>query len=293
MDRGLVGLLGLTLDGRTPFSRDRLEGVTSEIVAGPPPPAVPTVPDVGDASTDPLDEFDSFARQLPARVGVAVVPVGGGQALTGGEYLSEVAWSTIKVPLAMAALAVDPAQIDNATAALTVSDNSAAQAMWGALGSDTAAAEAVQQVLASYGDVSTVVQQEVVRPGFSAFGQTLWPLVDQARFAAAMLCRDDTAPVLSLMGQVSPGQSWGLGQLPRARVKGGWGPDESGEYTVRQFGIVDTGSGHVAVAVAAIHDSGTFDDGVAVLNEVATWLEPRLAALTVASECSQSDQPTQ
>lgn len=130
-----------------------------------PAPAVPTVPDVGDASTDPLDEFDSFARQLPARVGVAVVPVGGGQALTGGEYLSEVAWSTIKVPLAMAALAVDPAQIDNATAALTVSDNSAAQAMWDALGSDTAAAEAVQQVLASYGDVSTVVQQEVVRPG--------------------------------------------------------------------------------------------------------------------------------
>ncbi|MFV9431593.1 hypothetical protein ACNJ7K_24045 [Rhodococcus aetherivorans] len=278
-------LAGIALGGCSSPTQNEPDVVVIETITAPAVPAPAASPDAAGAAVGGLDQFGAFAQQLAARVGLAIVPVGGGQALTGGDYMSDVAWSTIKVPLAMAALASDPTQVDNATAALTVSDNSAAQAMWDSLGSGVAAATAVQQVLAGYGDVTTMVQPEVVRPGYTAFGQTVWPLVDQAQFAAAMPCRDDAAAVLSLMGQISPDQSWGLGRLPGAHFKGGWGPDESGGYLVRQFGVVDTASGQVAVSVAVAPDSGTFEDGIAVLDQVATWLAPRLAALNVGTVC--------
>lgn len=252
-------------------------------------PAVPAAPG-HDAAASPgvsgdFDGFDSFAGQLPARVGLAIVPVGGGQAVTAGTLPADVAWSTIKVPLALAAVAADPAQVGNAAAAITASDNAAAQAMWDSVGGGTSAAAAVQQVLGRFGDPSTVVQSEVTRPGYTAFGQTLWPLASQAQFAAALPCHHDTAPILALMGQISPDQSWGLGTLPGARFKGGWGPDPTGGYLVRQFGIVDTGTGQVAVAVAAAPTTGTFEDGIAVLDRVASWLAPRLAATNLDSTC--------
>jgi len=274
---------GVALSGCSAPAQNEPDVVVIETITAPAVPTQPALPEAAGTAVGGLDQFDAFAQQLSARVGLAVVPVGGGQALTGGDYMSGVAWSTIKVPLAIAALGADSAQIGNATAAITASDNSAAQAMWDSLGSGATAATAVQQVLAGYGDLTTRVQPEVVRPGFTAFGQTLWPLVDQAQFAAALPCREDAAVVLPMMGQVLPDQSWGLGRLPGARFKGGWGPDEAGGYLVRQFGIVNTGAGQVAVAVAA--DSGTFEDGIAVLDQVATWLAPRLAALNVGATC--------
>jgi hypothetical protein len=286
VSRWLVAFMtlgGVALSGCSAPAQNEPDVVVIETITVPAVPTQPVLPEAAGTAVGGLDQFDAFAQQLSARVGLAVVPVGGGQALTGGDYMSGVAWSTIKVPLAIAALGVDSAQIGNATAAITASDNPAAQAMWDSLGSGAPAATAVQQVLAGYGDVTTRVQPEVVRPGFTAFGQTLWPLVDQAQFAAALPCREDAAVVLPLMGQVSPDQSWGLGRLPDARFKGGWGPDEAGGYLVRQFGIVNTGAGQVAVAVAA--DSGTFEDGIAVLDQVATWLAPRLAALNVGATC--------
>ncbi|WP_072816269.1 hypothetical protein [Rhodococcus zopfii] len=252
-------------------------------------PSVPAALGSGAAASPGVgggfDGFDAFAAQLPARVGLAIVPVGGGQAVTAGTLPADLAWSTIKVPLALAALAADPAQAGNAAAAITVSDNAAAQAMWDSLGAGTSAAAAVQQVLARFGDPSTVVQPEVTRPGYTAFGQTLWPLTAQAQFAAALPCHPDAEQVLALMGQVSAEQSWGLGTLPGARFKGGWGPDPTGGYLVRQFGIVDTGTGQIAVAVAAAPTTGAFDDAIAVLDRVASWLAPRLAATTLDNPC--------
>ncbi|MBC2590734.1 hypothetical protein [Rhodococcus aetherivorans] len=192
-----------------------IETITESIGPAPAVPPAATGPGVGIGVGGGLEEFDSFARQLPAQVGLAIVPVGGGQVLTGGTVMTDVAWSTIKVPLAIAALTADPAQAGNVAAAITASDNDAAQAMWDDLGSGTAAATAVQQVLAEFGDPGTAVQPQVTRPGFTAFGQTIWPLTAQAQFAASLPCRDAADEVLTLMGQVSPGQSWGLGALMR------------------------------------------------------------------------------
>lgn len=232
-----------------------------------------------------LEGFNDFARQLPAQVGLAVVPVGGGQAFTAGTLTTDVAWSTIKVPLAIAALGADPTQIGNATAALTTSDNQAAQSMWDALGSGTPAAAQVQQVLARFGDPATMVQPHVTRAGYTAFGQTEWPITAQAQFTAMLPCSPEAATVLSLMGQVSHDQSWGLGALPGAHFKGGWGPDESGGYLVRQLGIADSGNGQVAIAIAAAPTSGTFNDGISVVNQIANWLSTRLPTLPVNSTC--------
>jgi hypothetical protein len=46
-----------------------------------------------------------------------------------------------------------------------------------------------------------------------------------------------------LMGQATADQRWGLGTLPGARYKGGWGPSPDGRYLVRQIDIIDTPSG--------------------------------------------------
>lgn len=137
-------LAGIALSGCSSPTRNEPDVVVIETITAPAVPAPAASPDAAGAAVGGLDQFDAFAQQLAARMGLVIVPVGGGQALTGGDYMSDVAWSTIKVPLAMATLAADPAQVGNATAALTVSDNFAAQAMWDSLGSGVAAATAVQ-----------------------------------------------------------------------------------------------------------------------------------------------------
>jgi len=63
-----------------------------------------------------------------------------------------------------------------------------------------------------------------MRPQFTAFGQTIWALTDQARFTASAVCDSSNAPIFTLMGQVESDQRWGLGVIPDARFKGGWGP---------------------------------------------------------------------
>lgn len=86
------------------------------------------------------------------------------------------------------------------------------------------------------------------------------------------------------MGQVVPGQSWGIGAIPATEFKGGWGPSPSGNYLVRQIGILSTATGKIAVAIAAEPASGQFTDGTKDLGEVATWLTDHLGALP-AGKC--------
>jgi hypothetical protein len=197
-----------------------------------------------------------------------------------GDWSSGPAWSTMKVPVVMAALrASDSGEVTSEmTAAITQSDNAAAETVWASLGDPSTAARKVEAVLAGFGD-ATVVQQEKVRPEYSAFGQTDWALANQSRFLSAAACdrRNDT--VLALMGDVAPDQSWGLGAIPGTKFKGGWGPSVSGAYLVRQIALIPTPSGLSAVAVAAQPNSGTYEDGIAALNKVADWLTAHSAAL--------------
>jgi hypothetical protein len=226
-------------------------------------------------------DFAQLETRLQAAVGVAVSPVGNGQApITLGSWKSGPAWSTIKVPLIIAALreGSPPTVTDAMTAAITESDNAAAESIWASLGDPVTAAHKVEAVLRQTGDLTTVQSQKVL-PEFTAFGQTDWSLTDQARFTSVAFCDKANAPVFALMGRVVADQRWGIGSVTDAKFKGGWGPSPPGGYLVRQLGVVPAPNGRIAVALSAQPASGKFDDGTAALNEMATWLTAHLAAL--------------
>lgn len=219
--------------------------------------------------------FASLAATLPGPAGIAVAgtgPDGEPVVLTAGPLDAPVAWSTIKVPLAMAAVADDPGAMGEAEAAITVSDNPSAEALWNRLGTPDQAAARIEQVLADYGAGGATVPTQQLRAGFSIFGQTVWTPADQAAFAAAAVCTGAGGPVIEMMGRISADQSWGLGTAPGARFKGGWGPEPDGRYLARQFGVIDTAAGPVAVALAAIADSGDFGSATAMTTQITQWL---------------------
>jgi len=231
-------------------------------------------------------DFARLETKLHAVAGIAVSAVGNGQApIMLGDWEHGPAWSTIKVPLIIAALRQEnpPTVTDAMTAAITESDNAAAESIWASLGDPVTAARKVEAVLRQTGD-STTVQSQKVRPEFTAFGQTDWSLTDQARFTSVAVCDSANAPVFALMGRVQPDQRWGIGTVPGAQFKGGWGPSPTGSYLVRQLGVLPTPNGRIAVALAAQPASGKFDDGTAALDEMASWLTAHLGALP-AGQC--------
>lgn len=185
-----------------------------------------------------------------------------------GDLLEAPAWSTSKVPLAMAAERAGVADPSLVNAAIQNSDNEAAAQLWQALGGGQQAATAVENEIATLVGSSPTVPAQAPRPEFSAFGQTQWSLADQAHFAAALPGSDVAGPVLQAMYSISPSQSFGLGQLPGSAFKGGWGPELDGRYTVRQLGVV----GGVGVAIMVRTGDGTFESGQAALNLLASQL---------------------
>lgn len=212
-----------------------------------------------------------------------------GSVVTAGDLETTVAWSTSKVPVAVAALRAvedgtslsDAATVQgNVTSAITASDNGAAQALWDSLGDPATAGAKVEDVLREGGDASTTVQTQVVRDGFTSFGQTLWSTADQVRFAGELSCLAGAQPVLTAMGQISAGQDYGLGRIPEARYKGGWGPDTSGSYQVRQFGLVPGADGTlVPVAVAVTSPDGSYESGSAALSGIVDQLSGTLSGV--------------
>lgn len=224
--------------------------------------------------------FRRLERALGGSSGLTVSAVGLHRPVTQVGTLQEgVAWSTIKVPIAVAVEARfegHPTASEQSLLmrAISASDNSAAEALWRSLGPPNAAAAAVRSVLAASGDASTNVETRVLRRGFTSFGQTHWSLGAQQRFIAGLPCLPNSAPVLSLMQQVVPDQRWGLGSLGAdTQFKGGWGPDPNGRYLVRQMGIVRLSNGHaLAASIATMPADGSFAAGTAHLTEIAQWL---------------------
>jgi hypothetical protein len=224
--------------------------------------------------TDALEaSFEQLAALVPANVGIAVAVPDAAEVRAFGAWSVGVAWSTIKVPLALAALRNDRSRAqDLVVRAITESDNDASEELWSQLGKPAAAARQVQAIIAEAGDTATVVESQRVRPGFTAFGQTHWSLARQAQFAAQLPGIPGAADVVDLMHQLVAGQRWGLAAQGVA-AKGGWGPGSTGaDYLVRQFGIVPTAAGHVGVALAADAPDGAFATGIGVLNMMTDWL---------------------
>lgn len=231
-------------------------------------------------------EFAQLEKKLHATIGVAFSAVGSRHdPMTLGDWQSGPAWSTMKVPLVITAYrAEDPPRVtDTMKAAITESDNAAAESIWEGLGDPVIAAHKVEAILREAGD-NTTVQSQKVRPEYTAFGQTIWSLTNEARFTAFAVCDNRNAPIFTLMGQVEPDQSWGIGGVPGTQFKGGWGPARDGQYLVRQIGIIKTPTGRIAVAIAAQPASGSFADGTHDLTEVAHWLTDHIGELP-AGEC--------
>jgi hypothetical protein len=226
-------------------------------------------------SGDPTASFRQLRSRLHARsLGLVYAPLGDPHPVRLGDWQTGPAWSTIKVPLGVAALRRSstgevPGLVHRA---ITESDNAAAEALWGGLGNGQPAATAVDSVLADHGDRSTRTQSRQVRPPYTPFGQTTWSLTNQVTFVSKLYCSGHDTTVVREMTHISSAQAWGLGRLKGATFKGGWGPDPSGRYLVRQFGVVTIGSAQVAVAVAVEPDNGSFGRGTQNLDLVAAWL---------------------
>jgi hypothetical protein len=220
-----------------------------------------------------ISDFRQLQSSVKAAIGIALAPVDGlGVPLSLGAWRKGSAWSTIKVPLVIAALRDEypPNITDQMRAAITQSDNAAAEAIWASLGDPLTAAGKVDAVLAETGDLTDVQR-----------GQTEWSLTQQVRFLSVAACDSRNTSVLTLMGQIEQDQRWGLGTIPGTRFKGGWGPGPppEGKYLVRQMGLIITPTGTSAVAIAAEPYSGSLTDRIVALNQIAEWLSDHIVML--------------
>jgi hypothetical protein len=206
-------------------------------------------------------------------VGVVVAPLAGGEIRTFGSERPPHAWSTIKPVIAVAVLRArregalpggrEPTSAERELIARSIedSDNAAAAQLFEELGPPSQAAAALQQVLRQAGDTTTRVEARVTRPGFSSYGQTVWPLSEEARFYrqlanGCLAGRSDTRMILDDMGSVTElgGAGWGLpvaGFSPLG-FKAGWGPEEgSSAYAALQYGIVGEAGGGYVIGIVA------------------------------------------
>lgn len=239
-----------------------------------PPASVAAMP-----GTLAWDFVNQLEPTLGGKVGLGLLPLGSTQVVELGDWTTGPAWSTMKVPLSLAALRANSGEIGAATNAIEYSDNTAADTLWQSLGTPEVAAQTVQAVLREGGDTVTTVPATRARADFSAFGQADWSIANQLTFAAHLPCLPGSDTVTSLMGKISAGQRWGLGNLDGALFKGGWGPDTNGNYLVRQIGLIPVEGGQIAIAIATQANSGSFDDGTAILTKIADLIQRHLAEL--------------
>ena len=265
---------------------------------GPVPPRLPTPTEIRQSIEDFLNpqakntrtlrkQFRTLERSLrrSGKVGLAITPVGADTPVTFGSVVAGRAWSTLKVPVSLAAERHGGAKVSEwESKAIRASDNDAAGELWGSLGGGRASVDAVTAVLREGHDATTHVSSEVDGPD-SYTGYTRWAIADQSRFAANLPCMSGTAHLLSLMSSVESNQDWGIRKISRSgvstAVKGGWGPvsDDTGNYVVRQLGIITTGRGQLGVSMIAIPRSGGFGDGTRLLTTMGTWLGRNLNRL--------------
>lgn len=79
------------------------------------------------------------------------------------------------------------------------------------------------------------------------------------------------------MREVIPAQRFGLGQLKRSAITGGWGPVGDG-FLTRQLAIVTMPDGTQFGVAVGVRTAGGFDRGKSDLAKVAAWVGPQTAA---------------
>ena len=257
---------------------DPLYGKETTSAAPAPSSAPPAASSAPSSSTEPpaaapSGDVQAVLDRIVAEHGdVGIAVSDGTTTVEAGRTAPEAAWSTSKVPVLIAANRTGVADSQLVSSAITYSDNEAAKAAWAALGEGTAAAQATQSVIAEAGATATQVQSQVTRPEFTAFGQTMWSVGNQAKFMAGLRCVEGAQPIIDAMGVADPAQAYGLRTLPGALMKGGWGPSPAGSYDVRQMGIVQLGGHDVAVALIASSPDGQYASTQTVLTSMAEAL---------------------
>ncbi len=114
-----------------PAGSDEIDGPTAERPSSP--SKRPRLLSTADARS-----FARLAEAMPGHEGLAVAPLGIGTKVERlGSLKTGVAWSTAKVPVAMAAIAAGVADANDLRSAITASDNAAADRIWQALGAWT------------------------------------------------------------------------------------------------------------------------------------------------------------
>lgn len=250
--------------------------VSESEAAGPEPTlssgssAAPTTPTSApkdapvSAARTPQDAIEAIVADNP---GTGIAVAGGGEVASAGVTQPVAAWSTAKVPLAIAAERAGVADPEVVSRAITFSDNAAAETLWTSLGGGQKAAQATQDIIGT-----ATVPATPPRAGFSAFGQTQWSVADQAEFAASLGCLDGAEPVLAAMGAADPAQAYGLSTFEGALKKGGWGPSVDGGYEARQMGLVTLSGKTVAVAIYAKAPAGDYGQAQQMLTRLAEQL---------------------
>ncbi|MFT4088569.1 MAG: hypothetical protein QM658_15715 [Gordonia sp. (in: high G+C Gram-positive bacteria)] len=247
------------------------------------------------ASPAPVSAVDARAQLgssfialgLDSSTGVALVPVGSKEPWLFGNLTTPDAWSTIKIPLALAAERRNGAN-HTETKAIIDSDNKSARNLTRSLGTPAQAVDAVTAVLREGGDENTVVTPADDDGEWPHLGETAWSLPDSAIWTAHLPCMAGSEHVLDLMHHVAKTQDWGLMKLGDRdpAVKGGWGQSDTDHgYLVRQIGLLTLPDGkQVAVAMSTHEPKMKFERGVTTLNKVAHWLGQK-AALLPAGTC--------
>ncbi len=185
----------------------------------------------------------AYARSRSGVVGFTLIDTATGGMYAGGSPDASIRTaSVIKVPIAMALIAMANRQGRGLTAAeqsdlhfmITQSDNNAATRLW----NDVGGTNAVVGLMRSLGATNTHAD-----PGSpEAWGFTWTTSRDLAtvlaKLAGGVLGSSGTDLILSQMHQVVPAQAWGIdAAVPGSAVKNGWFPDPS-EWRVNCLGIV-------------------------------------------------------
>ncbi|QGU04499.1 hypothetical protein CETAM_06165 [Corynebacterium comes] len=194
------------------------------------------------------------------RIGIAVATGEGvvHSGLSGNSW----AWSTIKVPVAMAADDRGLATEELIEASISSSDNDAAYQLSVLIDGD-------------YGNLRHA--PTLADPP----GETKWRLADQAQFAVLLPCTDTAGTTYGAMGEIVEWQQFGLANIPGAHFKGGWGYDTDTVYTLRQFGTADVDDGVVGLAIISHPDDGSHASAEEILDEVGSRLKELLDAHSI------------
>lgn len=209
------------------------------------PATAPSAPNPDSVRTQLDRAVEKTTRKYHAKVGVAISA--GNDTIAVGDKGKGPVWSTIKVPIAIAALK-DGADKSLVDLAIKESDNDAAYSLWSQVQwHEGSADKAVEELLEDYGSRADIHD--------TAFGYSTWSLKDQAVFGAELPCIEEADYVHKVLKDIVSWQKIGLSKEERTRAKSGWGLDEDeNEYTYRQFGVHEVTGKRVGVALSVVTD---------------------------------------